>query len=537
MKKRSLYGATGIIASATFLSRILGLLREQVFAYFFGAGMYTDAFQIAFRIPNLLRDLFAEGAMSSALVPVYTKARKEKGEKYAWRMASNAIFWLALVLGCISLLGIFFADSLVSIYAPAFKSIEGKHELTVGLTRILWPFLPLVVMAAIWMGLLNARDCYATPALAPSVFNIASILAAFFICPMMMPLFGLHPIYGMAFGAVLGGLGQWLVQWPALRGEGFQLQGKIRFRDPELKRIVMLMGAGTFGLAATQINILINSVMASGEGDGAVSWLNYAFRLMQFPIGVFGVAISTATLTKVSKEVAANDMEKVRTTVVSSLRMVLALTIPSAVGLAIMGVPIISVIYEHGKFHAGDTYATAVALAFYAIGLSAYSAIKVLVPVFYSLGKSRVAILSSGLSVIVNVGLCVLLVQYWGFKGLAFAASIAAIANCLVLLIMIEVYAKKIDFMSLFKCLLICGGASLLMGLFLSLGLKLAGIPVFQPISEQSLWFHASFFKRVLFLCLALGAGVVTYISCAKVLGLQEINDLLSLCKKRFKDS
>ncbi len=533
-KKSSFYGAATIIALGTFLSRILGLVREQVFAYFFGAGMFTDAFLIAFRIPNLLRDLFAEGAMSSALVPVYTKARHDNGEDYAWRLASNVIQWLALVLGLIALIGMLFAEPLVRIYAPAFAQIPGKHELTVAMTRIMWPFLPLVVMAAVWMGLLNARDKYTTPSMAPSMFNIASILSAFFLCPLMPKFFGVHPIYGMAIGVIIGGLGQWLIQWGTLRGEGFRFTWGMRPRDPELHRIVWLMGAGTFGLAATQVNILVNSMMASSQGDGPVSWLNYAFRLMQFPIGVFGVAISTATLTRISREVAANDMESVRKSVVNSLRMVLVLTIPSSVGLAVLGVPIISVIYEHGRFHGTDSYATAMALACYAVGLSAYSAIKVLVPIFYSLGKSKVAILSSGLSVLMNVTMCFLLVHTWGFKGLAFATSVAALANCGVLLVMIQVYAQKIDFSNLGKCLFATLASSLLMAMVLVIGLKMAGIDLFQPVSEQSYWYHAGFSGRFSFLCLALGLGIATYIACAKAFGLQEIQDLLGLVKRRY---
>lgn len=528
------YGAAGIIAGATFLSRILGLVREQVFAYFFGAGLYTDAFQIAFRIPNLLRDLFAEGAMSSSLVPVYTKAKVQHGDEYSWRLVSNVITSLVLVLGSLSLVGILFADPLVALYAPGFGEIPGKHELTVSLTRILWPFLPVVVLAAIWMGVLNSRDRYATPALAPAVFNLSSILAAFLLCPLMEPLFGLHPIYGMAIGALLGGLGQWLIQAPALRKEGFRFSLHLNWKDPDLRRIVMLMGAGTFALAATQVNILVNSIMAASQGDGAVSWLNYAFRLMQFPIGVFGVAISTATLTRVSHQAAANDMLAVSKSVENSLRMVLALTVPSAVGLAVLGVPIIAVIYEHGLFKPEDTMATAGALACYALGLSAYSGIKVLVPVFYSIGRSRVAVISSGLSVALNVTLCILFVGRWGFKGLALATSCAAILNCGILLILLDRLINEVDFRSVARCAGATALSAVAMALVLWGILHFLGIPLWGKVPSDSLWSLARFPMRLFFLFGSLVTGVACYWGCAKVLGLNEVNRLTHLVLERI---
>jgi len=384
------------------------------------------------------------------------------------------------------------------------------------------------------MGVLNSRDRYATPALAPTVFNLASILAAFLLCPFMEPWFGLHPIYGMAIGAFLGGLGQWLIQVPALRREGFRFVPHLNWGDPDLRRIVVLMGAGTFALAATQVNILVNSIMAASQGDGAVSWLNYAFRLMQFPIGVFGVAISTATLTRVSHEAAANDMIAVGKSVVNSLRMVLMLTVPSAVGLAVLGVPIIAVIYEHGLFTQEDTLATAGALACYALGLSAYSGIKVLVPVFYSIGKSRVAVISSGLSVALNVTLCILFVDRWGFRGLALATSCAAILNCGLLMVILDRLIKGVDFRSVARC----AGASIIsaavMAAVLGFFLYALGIPLWGAVSPEGLWSTSGFFVRLTFLFASLLTGVACYWGCARVLGLNEVTGVTQLVLRRI---
>lgn len=533
--RRGFYGATGIIAAGTFLSRILGLAREQAFAFFFGAGVATDAFQIAFRIPNLLRDLFAEGAMSSALVPTYTKVRKEEGEARAWGLVSNVIITLFLTLSAISVIGILLADPLVSLFAPAYKETPGKHEMTVAMTQMLWPFLPMVVLAAVWMGILNAREKYGTPALAPSLFNIASIASAFTLCPFVAYSFGWPPIYGMALGAVIGGLAQWLIQVPALRKEGFRFQLKFAPKDPALRRVVMLMGVGTFGLAATQINILVNSILASSQGDGAVSWLNFAFRLMQFPIGVFGVAISTANLTKVARESANGDLTAVSKSVGDALRMVMVLTVPSALGLAVLGIPIISVIYEHGRFGPQDTYATSMALAGYSLGLVAYSSIKVLVPVLYSLGRARSAIWSSGLSVALNIGLCLALVGRFGFAGLAFATSLAAILNSLILLYILQRHLKQIDFKNLSKCLISTLAASLFMAIIVYVLQGFAGIVPFEPIPLTSGWVKATFSEHLLFLFLAISAAVVVYAGLGRIMGLRELEQIQELLWKRLK--
>lgn len=532
--KRGFYGATGIIAGGTFLSRILGLVREQVFAYFFGAGSSTDAFQIAFRIPNLLRDLFAEGAMSSALVPTYTRVRKEQGEDRAWRLVANVICTLTLVLGVVAALGIVLADPLVSLYAPSFSQVPGKHEMAVTMTRILWPFLPMVVLAAVWMGILNARERYGTPALAPSLFNIISVISAFTICPWIAHSFGVPAIYGMAIGAVIGGLGQWLIQVPSLREEGFHFRPVFDWKDPALRQMVLLMGAGTFGLAATQINILVNSMLAAGAGDGAVSWLNYAFRLMQFPIGVFGVAISTASLTRVARESAEKNFEAVCDSIRDALRMVMVLTVPSAVGLTVLGTPIISVIYQRGRFTPEDTYATALALAGYSLGLTAYSAIKVMVPVLYALGRARSAIWSSGLSVVLNVILGVVLVRSLGFEGLALGTSISAILNAFILLWIMQGHLKKIDFASLGRGLAGSVVASLFMAISVYVILSFVGLRPLAPIPLTGFWVKANFAQHLLILGAALVVGIAAYGIAGKVLGLQEVAKVQELVWKRL---
>lgn len=534
-KKRGFYGATAIMASSTFLSRVLGLLRETVFAAFFGAGNATDAFQIAFRIPNLLRDLFAEGAMSSALVPVYTRLQKERGEEAGWKLTNNVITSLAILTIIISVAGILLADPLVSLFAGGFKEVPGKHEMTVHMTRILWPFFPLVVMAAVWMGVLNSREIFGIPALAPSFFNVVSILSAFTICPLVAHFSGYPAIYGMAIGASLGGLAQWVVQLPALRKEGFRYRPVLELKDPSLRRMVTLMGAGTFSLAATQVNVLVSTSLAAGQGEGAVSWLYYAFRLMQFPIGVFAVAISVANLTRVSREAASGDLKAVCDSLRDAIRTVIVLTVPSAVGLAVLGVPIVSVIYERGHFLSSDTFQTSMALAAYSVGLSAYSANRVMVPMLYSLGRPRAAVWSSALGMMLNVGFCLILVRSMGFQGLALAMSIAALANTALLLGILQSIIKQIEFKNILNCFLKTLCASVFMAIFVYVFLGFLDAQPFRPILLTGVWYKANFAARLTFLLIAMGIGVSVFALSAKILRLQELERIQGLLWKRLK--
>ena len=267
-------------------SRLLGVVREQVLAALFGAGDAMDAYNVAYRIPNLVRDLFAEGAMSSAFVPTFTRHLTAAGKASAWRLGNHVIN---------ALISIVFAEPLVQLFAGAYRSVPGKLELTVFLTRLMLPFLTFVALAAALMGMLNSLHRFFVPALSPAMYNVATIACALLLVP-LMPLVGMPPIAAIAIGTLLGGLAQIALQWPVLRREGFRYRPMLAWHDESLRRVLVLMGPGTIGLAATQVNVFVNTVLATGEGTGAVSWLNYAFRLMYLPIGLFGVSIATATL-------------------------------------------------------------------------------------------------------------------------------------------------------------------------------------------------------------------------------------------------
>jgi putative peptidoglycan lipid II flippase len=349
--------STGVVSSATFLSRILGLVREQVFAYLFGAGFATDAFIAAFRIPNLLRDLFAEGALSSAFIPVFTDHVTNQGSEKAWELANLVLNLLLITLCAIVILGIVFSPYIVQLIAPGFGDEPGKQELTTHLSRIMFPFLLLVALAALVMGILNTFRRFGVPALAPTMFNLGMIAGGIFLSPYFDP-----PIVGMALGVLLGGFGQLAIQLPVLRKMGFKYRFRINLRHPGVKRILFLMTPATLGLASTQVNIFVNTLIASLLPQGSVSYLNYSFRLMQFPIGVFGVAVATVTFPIISAYAAKKEMGEVVSTFSSSLKLVFFLAIPSAVFLAVASKPVISVLFQHGRFTYLDTLATSQAL-------------------------------------------------------------------------------------------------------------------------------------------------------------------------------
>jgi putative peptidoglycan lipid II flippase len=420
--------SAGLFGLAAVTSRILGLVREQVMAYYFGAGDANDAFRIASRIPNLIRDLFAEGAMSAAFIPTFTRELTLHGRERAWRLANSVINALLIVTGVIVVLAVVFAGPLVSLYASNYNEVPGKLELTIYLARIVTPFLTLVAIAAVLMGMLNSLGHFFVPALSPAMFNVAGIVMAVTLIP-FAPSLGVPPITILAVATLVGGLAQLAIQWPPLRREGFRYRPTLDLKDDGLRRVLLLMGPGTIGMAATQINVFVNSVLATSQGTGAVSWLDFAFRLMYLPIGLFGVSIATAATPAIARMVAEHDFARIRSTLAQGLGLMFFLNVPATVGLIVLARPIIAVIFERGRFTPEDTLATAAALQLYAIGLIGYSVVRIISPTFYALGRSRVPVMVSISLVFVNVGLCISLVRVMGYRGLALGTSITAIIN------------------------------------------------------------------------------------------------------------
>lgn len=425
----------GRIMVAVLASRILGLVREVLMNALFGAGRELDAFLTAFRIPNLLRDLFAEGALSTAFVTVFSKRLATEGAARAFDLSNRIASLLALVMSAVVLMGMLLSPWLVGSLAPAFAQTPGKLELTVNLARVLWPFILFVSMAALWMGLLNSMGSFGLPASASCAFNGVSILVGFGLAWWMDPSFGARGIFGFAVGTLLGGLVQWLILMPRAFQLGYRVRWLPDWRDPGVKQVVVLMGPAVVGGAAVQVNVLVNIFFASGLGDGAVTWLNNAFRLMQLPIGLFGVAIATVTLPAVSRAVVGTDPGEFSRRLSESLRVAFFLTVPAAVGLALAAVPIMAVVYQHGRITALDTSMSAWALQGYAGGLAFYAAIKVMAPPFYAMDRPWIPLRVSLLGIILNFSFNVIFIHVlgWGLISLALATSLAAFCNFLQL--------------------------------------------------------------------------------------------------------
>jgi putative peptidoglycan lipid II flippase len=429
--------SAGLISIATLTSRLLGVVRESVLALYFGASasMQMDAYNVAFRIPNLLRDLFAEGAMTAAFVPAFTRTLTDQGRERAWHLGNQVINALLLITSAIAVLGIIFADPITALIAPKYAEVPGKLELTGNLTRLMIPFLTTVAVAVAMMGMLNSLHHFFVPSLSPAMFNVATIICVVALVP-VMTMMGVPTITAVAIGTLLGGVGQVAVQWPLLRREGFRYRPTLDFRDEDLRRILRLMVPGTFGVAAVNINVLVNTYLASGLGQGPVSWLGYAFRLMYLPIGLFGVSIATAALPEVSRHAAADDLASIRKTVSNALSMMLMLNVPSTVGLVVLADPIVALLYQRGAFTTYDTAATAAALMFYAPGLLGYSAVKIASPTFYSLHDSRTPVIVSMLSIAINLVLNITFVHVLsiGHTGLALGTALSALFNAVMLM-------------------------------------------------------------------------------------------------------
>jgi len=437
-KAREMARGARRVSALTMLSRLLGLVREQIFAVTLGASGSSDAFLAAFRIPNMLRDLFAEGAMSTAFVPTYVRTLKNEGRPAAFLLANRVLTTLTLYLGTLALLGMLWPEPVVRVVATGFS--PEKTALTSHLVRLMMPFLPTISLAVVAMGALNAEARYTAPGLASSMFNVVAIVGGAVLWLIGTPAATTVTVWAAL--TLVGGAAQLAVQIPPLWRLGWRpsFRPDLRLRNPGTRHIAALMAPATISVAAVQINVVISTTFASLGAEGSISWLGYAFRLMQLPIGVFGVAIGTTSLTHLARDAAANDHKALSATLRRGLQMVLFLTIPSTVGLAFLGVPIIRLIFEHERFTPYATVQTAHALSAFAVGLAAYSAIKVVAPAFYALGRTRVPLFASLSAVAGNVLWNVLTFRHFGHVGLAFGTSLAAILNLTVLLIAFQIH-------------------------------------------------------------------------------------------------
>jgi putative peptidoglycan lipid II flippase len=517
--------AAGIVGLAVLCSRFLGLAREQIFAALFGGGRLMDAFTIAFRIPNLLRDLFAEGALSTSFITTFTKTIATDGDRAAWKLANKVATMTVIVLSSITLVGVITAPWLVHVLAPGFDG--EKAELTITLTRIMYPFILLVSLAALVMGMLNAKEVFGLPAMASSFFNLGSIISGVALGYWLDPNFGPRALMGSAIGTLIGGSLQLGVQLPGIRRIGYRFSPDFDWRDKGVKAILRLMGPSVIAASTTQVNVAINSIFASKLGDGPTFWLSIAFRLVQLPLGIFGVALGTVALPLLARMAAAGNMTSFRSELSKGMRLAFLMTIPSTIGLIMLAEPIMSVLYQHHKFTAHEAAEAAGALRFYAIGLSGYAALKVLVNAFYALDRRKTPMFVSFTAVALNLLLnwFFTLQLQWGHRGLALSTACIATSNFLLLYFLMRQQLKQLEtrtMLALLGKLAIAGGA-------------LAGVCWLGSHYLLADWPTQAFIPKCVYLFTTIAVAGVVFVVVASALKVPELNDIIAAFQRRLR--
>ena len=528
--------SAGIVSIAVMASRLLGLVREKVIAYYFAAGVGGDAFYAAFRIPNLMRDLFGEGALSKAFVTTFMATELEDGEEAAWRLASRVFNASFLLLTLITVVGIFAAPAIVDLIftGKGFQEVsldpsehfgfDSKRDLTVYLTRIMFPYLILVSLAAVTMGLLNSKGKFGLPASASSFFNVGSLIVGvygYYVAPDL----GLHRTTGMAVGVLVGGALQFLIQVPSMRRVGFRYQPLLSFRDERVQQVMRLIGPAILGVAALQVNVLVNSIFAS-EGEGWLTWINRAFRLMHLPIGVFGVAISTVALPNLAKLVAAGDMEAYRRSFSYALRLMFLLTVPASIGLMVLAEPICRLIFEGGQANPLDTQQTVGALFYYAFGLCGFSAVKIATDGFYTFNDTRTPAVVSLCTVGLNILLNYLFIYRFGFdhRSLALSTSCTITLNFLALLFLLRGKAGGLGLSGIWSLLVKLAFASAVMG----------GVCWWGYTQIEGWLGVESLIARLIGVFVPIGLGMAVLVGGAKLMRVRELDQLLRAIARRL---
>ncbi|HTT04118.1 MAG TPA: murein biosynthesis integral membrane protein MurJ [Steroidobacteraceae bacterium] len=519
--------AAGVVSLAVLCSRVLGLARDQVYAALFGGGALMDAFTAAFRIPNLLRDLFAEGALSMAFVTTFSKTVARGGHEAAWRLANKVATLTAVVLSLICVAGIVFSPQLVAAIAPGFERIPEKAALAVLLTRIMFPFILMVSLSALVMGMLNARNVFGMPALASSFFNIGSIVGGVALGYWLDPHFGRLGLVGFAIGTLMGGALQLCVQLPSLWRLGYRYRPDFHWRDPGIRAILGLMGPSVIAASTTQFNVLINSIFASDLGNGPIAWLSFAFRVMQLPLGLFGVALGTVTLPLLSRLVARGELHSFRAELSRGMRLAFLLTLPATVGLMMLAGPIMSVLYQHGRFDTYQAQQAAGALRYYAVGLAGYAALKVLVNAFYALDRRKTPMLVSFVAVLLNLLFNWLFTFHlgWGVQGLAFSTGCVASCNFLVLYWLMRRQLSRLEThrmaMMLLKVSLAC--------------VALAAVCWGSNHTLLAHWPVQRFLPKAAALLATVLAGALVFVLSGLALRVQEMHELVVVVRRRLK--
>ncbi len=461
---KNLVKNTSIIAISTLLSRILGFLRDVVIAYSLGAGAMADVFFVAFRIPNLLRRLFAEGSLTMAFVPIFKDLYSKEGKDTAFCFARSTFYWLIILLTSITILAIIFAPCITFVVAPGFKNRPEIFNFTTHLIRICFPYIIFISAVALCMGILNSLGHFAMPALAPCVLNIVLIS-----CALFAHYHKINVSLALSYGVLIGGVGQFILQQVALKKFNFSWFGKIDLKHRGVKLLLKLMAPSVFGAAVYQLNIILNTMLASFLQTGSVSYLYYADRLVQFPLGIFGVAVSVAALPDLSEMATKKNIDGFKTTLNESIYLILFICLPATAGLIGLSKPIIKLLFLRGAFTEASVKATSLCLIGYSLGLPAFSLVRTLVSGLYALKDTKSPAYIAAICLIVNFFSGIILMRFLSYFGLALSVSISSWINVILLAYML--HKKTGPWLNINKKLLIVTSLSLciyLIGNYLS---------------------------------------------------------------------
>jgi len=504
---------------ATFISRILGYVRDMIFALYFGATGPSDTFFAAFRIPNLLRELFAEGSMSSAFIPVLTEYRQKRGEDEAKRLVKITFTFIIIAVGIICLLGIIFSPVIVTVIAPGFLGSPEKFSLTVMLTRIMFPFLLFISLAAMVMGALNAKKVFFIPTLAPAMLNITLIFSIIFFEPMAK-----QPLTAAAIGVMAGGFVQFAFQLPSFFRNKYELGFDATFRHPGLKRMSILLIPATLALSVSQINIVVSNILASFLPSGSITYLFYAMRLIQFPVGIFGVAIGTAILPTLSEHAVKGDYDKLRDDFSFALRLLFFITVPAMAGLIALREPIVNILFQRGKFDYAATVGTTQALLFYSIGIWSIVGVRVVTASFYSMQDTKTPFKVAIVALIANILFSIILMKPLKHGGLALANALSSGVNFSILFFLLRERLKRVDGRRIFSSFSKSLVAASLMGL--TGGMLLQG-KLWQ--TQGQILSKVSYLSGTIIICFAV------YLSLSYLLKNEEFFHIIRMIKQKFR--
>jgi len=518
-ERRRIAKAAGLMSIATFISRILGYVKDMILAGLFGATGIADTFFVAFRIPNLLRELFAEGSMSSAFIPVLTEYQTKHGVEESKRLVRITFSFILLFVGLICILGVVFSPEIVKAIAPGFIDMPEKFSSTVLLTRIMFPFLLFISLAALTMGALNVKRIFFIPALAPAMLNITIICVVLLIATKME-----QPIIAVAIGVTLGGLVQFAFQLPSFLKNGYSLKPAYNFRHEGLKKMSLLILPATMGMAVAQINIFVSTILASYLPEGSVTYLYYSMRLIQFPIGIFGVAMGMAVLPTLSEHAVKGNYDRLRDDFSFALRLLFFITVPAMAGLIALREPIVNILFQRGKFDYVATAGTAEALLFYSIGIWSIVGVRVITASFYSMQDTKTPVKVAGVALAANVLFSIMLMSPLKHSGLALANSLASGVNFILLFYFLRKRLKRVDAGRILSSFLKTVVASSVMGC------------IGWVMLQGELWkIYGNTSLKVFYLSGTVALCVMIYVFISYVLKSEEFSYVIGLVKQKFR--